>query len=136
MASNTEQATIHPIFPQEVYQAHEEVLTSLGVGMSAVGKDGCKAYLYVEDGCWDWDDLAAELQEMIVEVGEPYATIQIAYTCSKMRSDEFGGAAWFITPDGVETMSTAMWLVNQTEKLELEMGHELDKDSEVEEEVD
>ena len=43
----------------------------------------------------------------------PHITIQGASTCSKMRPDEFGGFAVFITRDTIRSISTWQWLHDQ-----------------------
>jgi hypothetical protein len=43
----------------------------------------------------------------------PYITVEFAHTCSKMRPGEFGGGAWFITREGVESVHTGSWLGEQ-----------------------
>jgi hypothetical protein len=39
-----------------------------------------------------------------------YITVTIAFTCSKMRSDGFGGMAFFITADAIKGCSTTKFL--------------------------
>ena len=40
----------------------------------------------------------------------PYIEVEVGYSCTKMRSDGFGGSAYFITRDGVDEVHTARWL--------------------------
>lgn len=42
----------------------------------------------------------------------PYVTVTMAFTCSKMRPDGFGGGAELITADGVRWINTSRWLAD------------------------
>lgn len=49
-------------------------------------------------------------QDVVRRSALDYIEIEAAWTCSKMRSDGFGGAATLITGDDIEWVSTAEWL--------------------------
>jgi hypothetical protein len=49
-------------------------------------------------------------QDVVRRSALDYVEVEAAWTCSKMRSDGFGGAATLITADDIETVSTAGWL--------------------------
>lgn len=70
-------------------------------------------YLFAEDGFMDVDMyfLQWALQNMPAEV--EWISVEIANTCDKMRPDGFGGAAWFITRDDIQIMSTSEWIGTQ-----------------------
>ena len=61
------------------------------------------------------DDLEAFFQALVgMSDGRvPWVSFELAYTCSKMRPEAFGGAAVFITADDVKHISTAGWLMDQ-----------------------
>lgn len=46
-----------------------------------------------------------------------YVTITMAFTCSKMRPDGFGGGAELITAKGVRWINTSRWLADQVAAL-------------------
>ena len=126
MVESIEQATIDPIFPLAVYDAHMDALEELGVSMTVVGKAEDKVYLYIKDGCWDWDSLASELQFMIAEAGLPFAMVNVSISTNSMRNGlgrDVGGMAWFITPDCIESTSTYDWLGRRALAVEVEMGY-------------
>lgn len=65
----------------------------------------------------DWLDVgdigyAAVLQAIVARhpIEVPYVTVEVAYTCSRMRPDGFGGAAELITAAGSQWMGTGAWL--------------------------
>jgi len=43
----------------------------------------------------------------------PYVTVEMAFTCSKMRPDGFGGGAELITAQGVRWINTSRWLADE-----------------------
>jgi hypothetical protein len=49
-------------------------------------------------------------QDVIRRSALDYIEVEAAWTCSKMRSDGFGGAATLITADDIESVSTAGFL--------------------------
>lgn len=46
----------------------------------------------------------------------PYVTVEVAYTCSRMRPDGFGGSAELITAAGSQSMGTGAWLESRIEE--------------------
>jgi hypothetical protein len=49
----------------------------------------------------------------------PCIQIEIAFTCSKLRPDGFGGAAVFISREnGIQVHGTSLWLREREQKLE------------------
>ena len=46
----------------------------------------------------------------------PFVTVEVAYTCSRMRADGFGGAAELITAAGSQWMGTSAWLEGRIEE--------------------
>ena len=60
------------------------------------------------------------LQHLCRKTGQPYLTVELAFTCSKMRNDGFGGAAYVVTPDLVVSQSTNEWIHTKLEALGLE----------------
>lgn len=72
-------------------------------------------YLFSEEYVGsDVDDVHYEdiLQEIVVNsAGElPHLTVEAALTCSKPRSNGFGGYAMVITAEEIRSMDTSMWL--------------------------
>jgi len=119
MANNYMPATVYPYFPQALITANSEELSELGVSWESDG------YMYLEDGSEDWDRLVALIQAMLLEwnLTDPdnaskYAYIKAAFYCDKMRQDEFGGFAAFITPADTIYHSTDTFIMEQIEKLE------------------
>lgn len=76
-----------------------------------------KYYLYAEDGLGDTDlaFLQWVLKDMPPEI--EWISCEFAFYCSKLRPDEFGGGAWFITRQETETVFTGSWLSEQKVKL-------------------
>lgn len=65
----------------------------------------------------DWLDVgdlghAAVLQAIVARhpIEVPYVTVEVAYTCSRMRPNGFGGAADLITAAGSQWTGTGAWL--------------------------
>lgn len=52
----------------------------------------------------------------------PFVTVEMAFTCSKMRPDGFGGGAELITADDVRWINTSRWLAERIEALKLARG--------------
>jgi hypothetical protein len=128
MSDMYEQATIQPFFPANVVEDHKDHLLNLGVSISD-GENfapGVTAkYLYIEDGCWDWDELHSVLQQMLDEAGMDYCCVEGCFSCSKMLPGEFGGFAHFITVEGIQHMGTGGW-VSEKEKLFLKKKNNKD----------
>lgn len=49
----------------------------------------------------------------------PFVIVETAYTCSRMRADGFGGAAWVIKPTEIRSIDTASWVRDQLKALGL-----------------
>jgi hypothetical protein len=74
-------------------------------------------YLFCEDGGTP-DEVVDIVQWFLAHDTEdtPWATFEIAFTCSKTRPGQFGGGAWFITKDSAEASGTAVWLHQKAEE--------------------
>jgi hypothetical protein len=121
MANNYECGTVSPYFPTSIVKAHADEFPS-GVSTEDSGQF---TYLYVEDGCEDWDKFSEVLQVMLKEWQESdedapkHCYIKVAYYCDKMRQDEFGGFCTFITANNMEYCSVdgfVMECINKMEK--------------------
>lgn len=77
-----------------------------------------------DPGSLDLDAIghAAVFQAIIARHTEliPYVTLEMAFTCSRMRPDGFGGGAKLITADAVSSVYTGQWVDEQLEALERE----------------
>lgn len=124
MANNYEAGTVMPYFPIDLVKKYDEA----GEFPSGVDyeRDG---YLYVEDGCEDWDVFANVLQRMLIEwqsrdeKAPLYAYIEACYYCDKMRPGEFGGFGIFITAHEQRYVSTGGFMnecIGKIEKGEIE----------------
>jgi len=86
-----------------------------GIQGEAITEDNVRGEVYfdIEEG-FDNDALIALLQGFLKKF-RPDGVIgfEIAYTCSKMRPDEFGGSAIVITADEVQSFGTAAWLLDR-----------------------
>jgi hypothetical protein len=123
MADNYSQATVSPELPAALFNDEElrSLETACGLRCERVGDN---LYFFAET-CFYEDgedddgfgvDCLALFQEKLLKldaVAYPYIAIQGAATCSKMRPDEFGGFAYFITRDHVRSMATWAWLYDQ-----------------------
>ena len=68
-------------------------------------------YLYCENGMEAGaDEVLQEILRGLPEDKYTCITFEAASYCSKMRPDEFGGVACFITRDEIKWMSTSDWL--------------------------
>ncbi|MEY5098695.1 MAG: hypothetical protein RJA36_1414 [Pseudomonadota bacterium] len=142
MADYFAQAVVHEDFPADKLTERDQLL--LGAFGFEVHDDGNGSFnLTCEEG-WqdelDADQLADDfdpdevdeilgeaeclgifdyLQGLMGRCGMPVITMEIAFTCSKMRLDGFGGAGYVITPDAVHSMSTAEWIEKKLDELGL-----------------
>lgn len=107
MSNNYEAATVNPYFPPKVIKKFAAELDELNVQYEDDG------YVYVEDGCHDWDAFIAILQKMLKAARMKYCYVQGASWADKMRHDEFGGFAQFITPDDCIFINTGSWVVRR-----------------------
>jgi hypothetical protein len=120
MADNYNQATVSPSLPSSHFSDMELQLLAGACGLHC---DRCNDALYFFADCFFCEEgedqhdqrinctdiFQAKLRELD-PVSYPYIVIEGAATCSKMRSGEFGGFAYFITRDEVRYMSTWQWL--------------------------
>jgi len=93
----------------------------LAFGLEAEKAGGELYYLFATEGFGD-DDIVF-LQEVLAGLPEedyPHLTVECAHTCSKMRSDGFGGSAYVIRRDEVASWSTCAWLEDEVAKGESE----------------
>jgi len=65
------------------------------------------------------DQAAKFMQRLLKNYGRPGQALKIeaAFTCSKPRADEFGGAAAIVTAEKIEFMSTSHWVQEQMKKV-------------------
>jgi len=126
MANNYYQATVSPDLPASLFTDEELSALEFACGLTCERGD---EFLYFsadtsfsEDGEYDRDgedvtiNCLTLLQEKLQQLDPdayPHISIQGAATCSKMRPDEFGGFAYFITGDAIRSMSTWQWLHEQ-----------------------
>ena len=123
MADNYSQATVSPELPADLFSEEElrALETACGITCERYGEN---LYFFAETGFYEQGedeagfgvDCLAFLQEKLLKLNAdayPHIAIQGATTCSKMRPDEFGGFAYFITRDHVRYMSTWGWLYDQ-----------------------
>jgi len=125
MSNNYEPGTIQPFFPKKVALNYSDALGDLGVTVTdGVSSDPEMSYLYFDDHVMDIDELVALLQKMIVEAEMDFCTIEAAAYCDKMRPNEFGGWAGFITKDDTQWINTGSWLARR--ELEFKKSKEED----------
>lgn len=119
MSNSYEKATVQPTFPAEVVEDHLDNLQKLGVSAYLDLKENEKkvAYLYVEDGCYDWDEFHSILQQMLDDAGMSYCYVEGCFYCDKMVPGEFGGFAHFITKADVRFENTGSWVTKHEEML-------------------
>lgn len=138
MANNYTQGTVSPLLPltdehlemleedpEDLQEDPEEPMTPGQVRLKALGTEqrtyltwekleGGLYYLFAEETLGH--GALEVLQEILTDLDEekyPYITVEYAHTCSKMRPDQFGGGAWFITRKHVEFVNTGSWLEQQ-----------------------
>ena len=135
MASYYVHAVVSPPFPTGLLADWEcEILSALGWELTPIAGG---IQLFVDGEGWrdeleatDAPDLLAKLpsdllhnggdlgnyallQHLVVRHGLPYLTVEMSFTCSKMAPDGFGGAAYLITADKIESVSTGEWLAEK-----------------------
>jgi hypothetical protein len=124
MTNNYCPATISPALPASLFRDEELQSLAIAIGLSAE-KDGDCLYFFAEENfCDAGEDDDGEpvncltlMQEKLRQLDPavyPHISIQGAAVCSKMRPDEFGGFAFFITRDDIRSVSTWQWLFEQT----------------------
>jgi hypothetical protein len=125
MADNYYQATVSPELPAASFSDEELQSLEIACGLT-FERYGDDLYFFaetcfVEQGEDDDSfgvDCLAFMQEKLRQLDPadyPHIWIQGAATCSKMRPDEFGGFAIFITRDGIRSVSTWQWLREQNQ---------------------
>lgn len=123
MANNYYQATVSPDLPAALFSDEELRSLKFDCGLSCE-KIEDSLYFFAEEYFCDQAegedgfgvDCPGLLQEKLLKLDPeayPHISIQGAATCSKMRPDEFGGFAYFITRDTVRYTSTWQWLYEQ-----------------------
>ena len=124
MADNFNQATVSPPLPASLFGEADLESLSTACGLS-FERHGDELYFFAEasfsedgeDEEGEAVDVLALLQAKLRQLDAatyPHITIQGAFTCSKMRPEEFGGFAHVITRNGVRSLSTGQWLARQT----------------------
>jgi len=133
MSNNYAQSTFAPQIPKHLISNEDRlVLEAFNVTLEPVGED--RLYLYAGESCtsalldladggikeMDEDDLHALLQKIIRRSNGEITWIsqETAFTNDKMRADEFGGAAVFITADDVQWTGTSSWLQQRIAEVE------------------
>lgn len=72
--------------------------------------------LYSEENC-DLDAVAIFVQAFLKKFHPDHCfTMAWSFTCSKMRSGDFGGGAVFVTADKMEYMDTHSWLAKKARR--------------------
>jgi len=118
MADNYTQATVIPDIPKSALTDKEwGILSASGFTLFEFGDK--TVYLVVKEGFILDDDYDLDLgdvtalelfHKIIKNTDIEEIVIEGAYTCSKMRSGEFGGFVTRITKDGVESFGTSQAL--------------------------
>lgn len=123
MANNYTQATVSPDLPASLFREAELEALESACGQCCE-RDGESLYFFAAE-CFcergeDRDgfgvDGLALFQEKLRQLDPaayPHIAIHGAATCSKMRPDEFGGFAIFITREEIRSQSTWQWLAEQ-----------------------
>lgn len=114
MANYYTSATVTPYLPRDVF-IDKEVKELEEAGFTFYPCHGKNeeglVYLYCEEYCGDEGmDVLFEVLKRLPEEEYPYIYLEAACTCSKMRSDGFGGFAWFITRNGPDWIGTGSWV--------------------------
>jgi len=97
-------------FPEELWECIEnwQILYRI-----LTGRDGFQIWLR-SDESGDVDTACAIMQHILKRYyPNDYATFSWSNTCSKPRTDGFGGGALFITATEVKFMNTAKWAHDQ-----------------------
>ena len=117
MADYHTTATVTPYLPRDAFTDKEtEMLEEAGfTAYPCSGKNEKDlVYLYCEEYCGDEGmDVLFEVLKRLPEKEYPYIYLEAACTCTKMRSDGFGGFAWFITRQRSDCMGTGSWVARQ-----------------------
>lgn len=117
MADYHTTATVTPYLPRDAFTDEEtEMLEEAGfTSMPCTGpNEKDLVYLYCEEYCGDEaTDVFDAVLKRLPEKEYPYIYLEAACTCTKMRSDGFGGFAWFITRQRVDWIGTGSWVAQQ-----------------------
>lgn len=126
MANYYTQMTVQPFVPADLLSDSDlEFLSYFGI--YSEGKE--ELYLYAEEyraegdngegDTFEEDALIDFFQTKIKESGGrlKFISFEFAYTCSKMRPEAFGGAAYFITTEEFKHFGTQSWLMQQMEEV-------------------
>ena len=120
MANNYTQATVIPYLPSKLFNDAELETLAYECGLFNDRIEDMR-YFYAEENFCEvaidekgrhlnsTEILQAKLKQLD-PVTYPHIVIEGAATCSKMRSGEFGGFAYFITREEVRYISTWSWL--------------------------
>lgn len=125
MADYYTQMTMQPEVPSDLLtEAEKDFLANFGIYGEELPHRKT-VYLYAEqynvDG-WDEEEREVEEQELIdlcqalikSSSGRlKFISMELAYTCSKMRPEAFGGSAYFITAEEFDFVSTSQWLMEK-----------------------
>jgi hypothetical protein len=132
MAEYATQAVIWPPVPADLLDENTKTfLTTCGIQWEKHEDD--RLYLFAEDGPYNGMHFAGDdaepsevdyvevLQKMVArsEGRLKALTIEAADTCSKMRSDGFGGWAMVITVDEAHYLATFQWVREKVTALNL-----------------
>ena len=114
MADYFTTGTVTPYLPRDAFTDEEtEVLSEAGfTAMPCTGKnEKGLVYLYCEESCGDEAmDVFEEVLKRLPEDEYPFIYFEAGCTCTKMRSDGYGGFAWFITRDWIDVVGTGSWI--------------------------
>src|ERR1700722_2280154 len=113
MANNYRQATVPPHLPASLFSESELESLTIACGLSATRIAGMFYFFAEHTFCEQGDDESNRcinctrvFQEKLKRLDPflyPHIMIEGAMTCSKMREDEFGGFAYFITSNDVHS---------------------------------
>jgi len=123
MANNFCQATVSPYLPAQLFTESERETLSLACGLDS---EVCGEQLYFyadtyfrefgeyeDDGEFDSTAFFQQKLRRLDPLEYPHIVIHGAATCNKLRADEFGGLAFFITRETIKSISTWKWLDEQ-----------------------
>jgi len=123
MANNYSQATVSPELPARLFTEDELLSLQIACGLSTERYEQNLYFFAEENFCERGEgddgfgvDCPALMQEKLRQLDPasyPHITIHGAATCSKMRPEEFGGFAYFITRSDIRYISTWQWLHEQ-----------------------
>jgi hypothetical protein len=123
MANNYSQVTVSPELPVSAFSEDELERLSAVCGLSFEINCGMLYFFAQEYFCDVGEDqymnqfdcvafLQAKLRQLNAALFS-HIVIEGAVTCSKMRTGEFGGFAYFITRDEIKYQSTRAWIREQ-----------------------